>query len=145
MNKDRGEIANSTWVMKKLERAHRRLISGLLLRFNSGLTLNQIMKKHKILSLTDLYKFNASLCLFRVLKLNFLPFLFDKIYSLAFTHEHLTRYHANFRVPIPRTRAVQFNLIYQAITAWNDLPLELRELESYGEFKRKLRRHFVNS
>ena len=136
--------SHSTGYMKKLVRAHRRLVSTLLQHFNVGLSMNHIMKKYGIMHLTDLYKFNVCITLFRILKRNFMPFLYDRIYTLAFSHEHRTRGRSNFRVPIPRIRAIQFNFIYQSIASWNSLPLALRELESLSEFKTTLRKHIFS-
>ena len=137
--------SHTTADMRKLFRLQRKLISLLLQHFNDGLTLNQLMKKYKMMNLNDLYKFNVCVTLFRVLRMNHLPFLFDRIYSLAFFHNHDTRNRANFMVPMPRTRAIQFNFIYQAIASWNSLPLGLREIESFSEFKTKLRRHIFDT
>ena len=137
--------ARSTPLMGKLMRLQRRIVSGLLLHFNENLTLNEVMKKYRIMSVMDLFKYNISLTLFRVLKQNFMPFLFDRISSLAYTHFHRTRNRENFRVPVPRTRSIQLNFVYQAVSTWNGLPLELRQLESFNEFKRNLKTHIINS
>ena len=106
----------STPLMRKLVRIQRKLISGLFRRFHSGLTLNQKMRKYGIMDVMDLYKYNVCLTLFRVLRLEYMPFLFAKIFSLAFNHDHRTRNQSNFRIPVPKTRSIQVNFLYQALS-----------------------------
>ena len=137
--------AKNTPLMGRLVRKQRKIISELFRNFSMNLTLNEVMRKYGLMTVVDLFKYNISLTLFRVLKQDYMPFLFDKISSLALTHYHRTRNRENFRVPVPRTRSIQLNFIYQAIASWNGLPLELRQLESYNEFKRKLKNHIFNS
>ena len=67
-----------------------------------------------------------------------MPFLREKLEGLEREHRHDTPFRRDFRLPVPSTRKIGLNLIYQSVAAWNDLPLSVRQQESLVSFEGSL-------
>ena len=64
----------------------------------------------------------------------FLPEL--KLESLD--HNYQTRNGGNLRTPFPRTDSLKYNYQYQFINTWNNIPTDIRAIESFRIFKKSL-------
>ena len=131
--------------MGKLSSIQEKIVRVLLSRHDSGAPLEHMMKNLRLMKLSDLYRFYACLNMYRILNQNHMPTVHDELRALVMNHDHLTRNRRNFRIPVPRTRAVQLNYLYQSVSAWNDLPNNLRQLETLNEFRRKLKAYLFDT
>ena len=78
--------------------------------------------------------------------------VFTSAYSLFYsnkcslvTHDHFTRKSSStLPIPLYTSSAGQNSRSYQQSNLWNQLPLELRNIESLIEFKRRLKDHLLS-
>lgn len=135
----------STFNFGKLGRLQNRIVFNLFSRSDESMDdISEIYGRYKILKVSDVYKLYACIAIYKILNCDYLSFYKDFLMSLAFDHNYLTRNRNNYRVPIPRSRAIKLNLIYQALKAWNALDLSLRNATSVVIFKRKLRNNIFS-
>ena len=66
-----------------------------------------------------------------------------KIRNLAPNHSHSTRFSNNFKYNIPYLHKTvsQHQFFYNAIVAWNSLPVNLKDIDSYCKFRKELRKY----
>jgi hypothetical protein len=132
----------STVDFVKLEKLQNRIVYNLFSPYGEPTaSKSAIYKRHEILKVADIYRLNACVAIYRILNCNYLSFYRATLVDLAFNHCYLTRNRLNYRVPVPRSRAVKLNLIYQALKAWNALPLEMRNLDTLSSFTRSLKKY----
>ena len=74
-----------------------------------------------------------------------MPFLRSKLEGLERVHHHETRFRSDFRVPVPTTKKVELNLIYQSVSAWNEVPMIIRQRETLLSFKNSLMSHLIEN
>ena len=102
-------------------------------------------KNGKILKLGDIYRLNVSIYMFKVVKLNSCHILRNNLDLTWPEHSYSTR-NLNLLIPsFPRVEAIRYNFKHQFIKVWNDVPLEIKNENTFRSFKNKLRDHFLNS
>ena len=133
-------------VHKKLEKLHSRIIFNLFaVRGDSRNNIKHILKSTELLTITDIFRYNACIVIYRMLQENYMSYLRNMVLDLNVAHEYSTRNRRNFLLPIPRTQAIKYNLVYQALHAWNSIPLEIRDKPSLNLFKKSLKTYYVNN
>ena len=85
---------------------------------------NDYFKQMEILKVHDLYKLRALLYTFS-----------NNFFTQADVHDHNTRNRNNLVVPQYRRARTQSSIFYQGISLWNNLPSEVREIQSLNSFK----------
>ena len=76
---------------------------------------------------------------FNAIKFQKIEFLYSNLSNLAFSHNYQTRSQGStFRIPQPAVDTYRFNFLYRAVKEWNDLPLEIRNIDNLPQFKKKL-------
>ncbi len=80
----------------------------------------------------------------QILNKNYGPFLVYSIQQYSYEHDHNTRHHKDFLLPFPRVRAVKFNFIYQGICFWNDLDINIRQINRASLVKKEIARLIFN-
>ena len=135
----------STWEFRKLERLQNRIVYNLFSHNDESINeVSNIYSRNKILKIPDVYRLYGCIAIYKILNCGYLSFYMDTLISLAFNHNYLTRHRNDYRVPVPRSRAIKLNLIYQALKSWNSLSLDVRNSTSVNIFKRKLRDHIFS-
>ena len=131
----------STVDFKKLEKLQNKIVFNLFHRQDdTTINVSKIYKRHKILKLADIYKLYVCIAVYRILSdEHYLSFYRDTLVDLAFNHNYETRNRFNYRIPVPRSRKIKLNFIYQAIKTWNSLDIELRNLPNLNMFKCRVR------
>ena len=85
---------------------------------------NDYFKQMEILKVHDLYKLRTLLYTFS-----------NNFFTQADVHDHNTRNRNNLVVPQYRRARTQSSIFYQGISLWNNLPSEVREIQSLNSFK----------
>ena len=117
-----------------------RIIKNLERRTNTDSDRNRL----NILSVANMYKHQVGQFMSKIVHNNSIP-EFDYILSQSIlTHNYSTRNIANLRHPrVDRTKC-RHSMEYAGVVIWNQLPEELRNIESLSIFKRQLKRHLLN-
>ena len=79
-----------------------------------------------------------TLYMFKVLKLYALPTVQANLKLEFPNHEHFLRNYGDPRVPLPRVASIRLNYNYQCVSIWNSLSDDLKVIESFNLFKKKL-------
>ena len=95
---------------------------------------NPLFLSNKILKLKDLFKYN--LCLHIYLNPNHFNHVNNSRYNFRNSH--------NLIVPYERLTQTQHSTYYQATTAWNSLPFDVRESSTVTSFKSKLKCYLIS-
>ena len=113
-----------------------KIICNMFWRFSTPYTCKFcILKKMKLLKLFDIYKLNLVMLIFKCYKsptnrissyIEMQPRLLDHFILNA--HE--------FNLPYFRINSVKFNFHYQALLHWNNLPINIKNAKSIGNFKK---------
>ena len=131
--------SNKSSDYKKLCRLHFKIVSYLFIsHFDCNASYKFILKRLNIMTIDDLYRMNALVALYKVLNTNYLPSMQKFIANLALKHSYNTRFRSNYRRPIPHIRSIKLNFVYNALSFWNTLPIEIRSVGSVKSFKNKV-------
>ena len=106
----------------------------------------QIYKINKILRLEDMYSCCALVKLYLELNDTVRPYLSNRIISFQTVHDHRTRFSENESL-IPPTffkSKCKSSFIYNSISLWNSIPLDLRNSDNIDIFKCKLKIYFFD-
>ena len=60
-------------------------------------------------------------------------------------HCYGTRSNGVYAVPFPRVENIRINYKYEFITAWNQLPVELKNVDILSLFKKKLTSYLIEA
>jgi hypothetical protein len=130
---------------KSISNKYIKLISNIFWRFSIPYHCNYcILKKNKILKLTDVYKLNVLSLMYQAYYLpshKFNDYVYkqrnNNVYSIRNAHEFVL---SHFRI-----NQVQYNFAYQSLSLWNELPEQLKTSKSTKIFKKRLIDYLVNS
>ena len=129
----------------KLQSLQDKIVNNLFGELLGGNCGSYLYRNLKILKIADLYRFKVCATIYKCLNLNYLPLLYDIISKLQRTHLYRTRQRHNYRVPMPRNKAVELNLIYKSLKAWNETSLEIRNADSFQLFKNRYLEHVFST
>ena len=127
---------------RRLQNLQDKILKNL---FFHHLPQENLYKRMNILRICDIYKVKAGLAMYSCLHQGSYSFMYNFINNLTRNHLHNTRYRNNFRLPIPRKKAIKLNFIYQAIKVWNDLDYDLRRVDSFDQFESELYKNVFDS
>ena len=96
---------------------------------------NELFLRSKILKLQDVHSFLLSQFIYKNLS------KFENISSQAY----VTRQSSSLRPSFQRLALAQKSIYYAAPTAWNLIPLDIRQLECFRRFKIELRNYYLSS
>ena len=98
-----------------------------------------------ILKLKDLHSFYAGIYMFKILKLNQCPTAQANLNLNFYEHGYDTRNRNNPITPFPRVNAVRINYNFQFVESWNNIPDDIKSLNSLSRFKSAYMKYFVNN
>ena len=104
-----------------------------------------LFKAFNILKLKDLHTFYVNVYMFKVIKMNIYPNLQCDLDLRIRDHCYGTRGNGVYAVPFPRVENIRINYKYEFITAWNQLPVELRNVDILSLFKKKLTSYLIEA
>ena len=102
-----------------------------------------LFKANRILKLKDVYILYSCIYMFKVIKLNICPSLQSTLDLQIRDHCYGTRGNGLYVVPFPRVESVRVNYKYQYITLWNNLPNDIKDINTLPLFKKKLTEHLL--
>ena len=93
-----------------------------------------------------MYEYFSQIKLHKVVFANNHDYFHNKLQLLIPVHQHETRFSfdLNLNIPFFRKSKCQNSFIFQAISVWNKLPQEFKEIKNFYSFKKKVKRIFVN-
>jgi len=108
-------------------------------------SLNEVYKQHKLLRFPDIFKYFSVLKLFKILNGEH-NYLLTQILDNQINHRFPTRNKANKIITLPFSITVrgEKSIIYQGTIHWNNLPLYIRESTTVEQFKRLVKKHYIN-
>ena len=131
---------------RKLRNLQFSIVNNLFGKFlNHDDSVRVLMRRIKIFDLSDLYFLNVSCAMYKILNCDYLPFVYDLIAGLSAHHNHNTRFGNNIRNIVPRNKAIKYNFIYQSIKCWNNVPVNIRCLATFNNFKHVLTAHIFSN
>ena len=135
-----GAITNS-YVGRKLIERHEKIVQNLFRKFSNPNSC--FFKSHKLLKLEDIHKFYAAIYMYKIIILRTSSIIQQNELEYL-NHEYNTRGRDQLILPFPRVNAVRLNYKYQCVKVWNELPLEIRNSQRIGIFKKKVTDYFLN-
>ena len=89
------------------------------------------------------HKYFACLKMYKILKSNAHPYFQQKILSFQIAHSHYTRSMDSELLTVPRMNFVKCQRSFLSIGTnyWNQLPLVIRNSETFKQFKRELKNY----
>jgi hypothetical protein len=102
-------------------------------------------KFNNILDFLNLYKYFVLLYFYQIISSNNESYFHDRLVIEQPHHVHQTRFKTNEKLSLPlyRLSQCQRSFLYRAINYWNDLPLPLRNINTFDVFKYKLKKHLI--
>ena len=93
----------------------------------------EFFKQMEILKIADLYKLRA------------LTFAYHNDFDTqSDIHQHHTRNRNDFVLPLYRRTRTQSSIFYQSRILWNNLPANIRNIQSLGSFKNHVKDYFIS-
>ena len=139
-----GGVLVSSTRGNRLRRLQKRIVKNLFAKFFYVSLDIDLFKKLEILPVVYLYKFRMACLMFKMIKLEQYPNILAYINPETLTHNYETR-NQNYVLPFPIVETIRLNFKYQLINIWNEIPENIRELESYNMFKGELRKSLFNT
>ena len=106
-----------------------------------------IYKRKGLLRFMDSSNYFAAIKLYKEINNSVVPYFSNKIWCLQINHNYPTRFLANHNIVPPRFRKskCQSSFIYQSISFWNILPVEIKLSNNVKQFKQKLKSFIVST
>ena len=97
-------------------------------------------KYHELdfLKVPALYKMRVLLFMYNWIRNDNYHFLNSTRNEINFEHNHNTRAENEFRLPFPRLNVNKQSVVYNGIKFWNELPVNLRQIQTIGGFKKSV-------
>ena len=119
-----------------------RLVKNLFSKFFGNASTIDVFKRLEILPIDCLYKFRVACLMFKLLKLEFYPNILAFINPEFSNHTYETR-RRDLILPFPNVEAVRSNFKYQFLKIWNEIPNNIKSLESHDRFKREYQNYLI--
>ena len=120
---------------------------ALKLVLNIPIVSTEICKNKNIFDYDMAYNYFCSINMFRILRLNHHPFLANKVQLYQRSHSHHTRSVQNqvLNLPKPNCSKFQRSFLYNGIQIWNNLPLNIRNVQDdLHSFKYRLKQFLLS-
>ena len=97
---------------------------------------NMLYNLVPVLKFADVYHLRVSLIIYQSLSLKYANKVYTNIVELVNEHTYETRHCCDLNLPFPHSLAFKYNFVDSAISVWNKIPLNIRQSETVGTFKR---------
>ena len=105
---------------------------------------NTFFKDNNILKIHELYKLNLCSLVYRYTQPSTDLPLADRLQTISSIHSYNTRHNQNLATPRYNLTKTQSSFVYNAIHAWNNIPLEIKNCNSLNTFKSHLKEHYCS-
>ena len=137
-----GGVLSSSHRADRLIKLQARCVKNLFSKFCP--TNVCIFKTIELLKLKEIHKLYAGIYMYKIIRLNQCPTA-QANFNLHYPeHDYNTRNRSNPRLPFPRVNAVRINYNYQCINVWNNIPENIRSLDTIKKFKSALIKYFLS-
>lgn len=141
-----GGVSIGSGSFNKLCRLQDRIVCNLFAnKDDSIINVNVIYKRHGLLKLSDLYKLRVCMIMHKILCDSYAPFLHERLLSLINPNTYNTRLNNVFIRPFPRVKAVKMNFLSNAVTVWNNVNDDVKNLNSVAMVKKRLSRDLIDN
>jgi hypothetical protein len=127
--------------IKQLQIAQNKIVRCLV-PVSLNLSTIQSYQYLKFENIKEIYDSQALLFFFRWYVLGQYSVWDSYLPILDYAHRYNVRSNENLRLPLPRLNTDRQSVIYKGIGLWNELPLEIRSLDSFEHFKVAIRQYF---
>ena len=104
-----------------------------------------LFKSLKLLNIYQIFKYNCLLLVHKCTQDNYFPEFKKKLQSSSSFHSHETRNNKQIRVPLEKLKLCQKSYRYISIKSWNDVNLDIRNINSTITFKKKIKILLIES
>ena len=94
------------------------------------------------LTVEQLIKFDRSFMTYTIINRQCPESLWDKYHQRIQISNRITRNYRNLQIPRNNLEYVKKGFHYSALKAWNDIPIDIRELPTLSRFKQQLKCYF---
>ena len=125
----------------RINKVQDRIVKNLYGRCN-----DETYRNNKLMRFSDAVKYFGGIKLYKELNFPINPYFRDKISSLQSNFTYQTRFISNQNITPPlfiRARC-HSSFLFQSISFWNTLPVELKESATINSFKRNLRNYMLS-
>ena len=137
-----GLLQNS--INPQLQISQNKVVRNLFRPHFPTLSTKELFIKCNLLNVKQIYLHQIGITMFKILHMNDMPFLLQEIHDLLIYHSYPTRTRNHLHPPFPRVDAIKFNFLYQGITNWNIIPVNIRYSQSLSIFKNKYKRWLLS-
>ena len=96
------------------------------------------------LSVENLIRFDRSVMAYKILNKLSPESLWDKYQYRSAYSNYETRNCKDLQIPRLKTDHAKKGFYYSALKAWNDIPANIREIQTLGRFKKELKAHLTS-
>ena len=96
------------------------------------------------LSVENLIRFDRSVMAYKILNKLSPESLWNKYQYRSAYSNYETRNCKDLQIPRLRTEHAKKGFYYSALKAWNDVPANIREIQTLGRFKKELKAHLTS-
>ena len=96
------------------------------------------------LSVENLIRFDRSVMAYKILNKLSPESLWDKYQYRSAYSNYETRNCKDLQIPRLKTEHAKKGFYYSALKAWNDIPANIREIQTLGRFKKELKAHLTS-
>jgi hypothetical protein len=124
-----------------------RLQNRCIKLFSDDVPIVQCFISNRLLSFPFIYRYFIDLKFYQYYVLGKSNYFHNNILNEQVAHNHVTRFKTNNNLNYPKPNKSKFmsSFIYQSITTWNDLPINIRDSASLCMYKKNLKEYFVQS
>ena len=131
--------ASSKTLLDALQRKQNIIIRNLFQHhLPASFGTSQIYGATEILNIADFHKYSVGLTLFKAIQFNNFPLVTDAILSSQWSHSYNTRRVHPYRLPRTRVDPDINCFLYQALSLFNALPVNIRNYANLSTFKKEL-------
>ena len=105
---------------------------------------------YNILTFDNIFRYFTLLKLYRFLnnlEIDTNRDIYLSIFNSQIDHNHHTRFkaHLNFQPPFFHKSKCQQSFVFQSLKLWNELPIYLKQNQTYNQFKFGLKSHLISN
>lgn len=89
------------------------------------------------MSISQRIRYNTLVMIFKINHGLVPPYMHNNITLNSDIHSYNTRNRNNFRLPLPKTEQVKFNIFYYGLKMFNELPSQMKNIDSLNVFKKE--------
>jgi hypothetical protein len=137
-----GGILQCTCRGHRLQSLQNRILKNLFGRFYEYDSIGELYLKTRLLTISKLHIYRCSLFMYKIVNTGWQQRLLHGHLNMG-QHTHFTRHVDDYLLPLPTVNNIRINYVYQFLQVWNNLPIELKCVDSFRKFKKAVYNHIL--